>query len=81
MLLLDEPTSALDPSLENQVIDYILDESDSKTVIMIMHHLINPERFDRILFLADGKILGFDSHCNLMVQNETYRKMTEEEQE
>lgn len=81
VLLLDEPTSALDLALENQVIDYVLDESNFKTVIMILHHLIEPERFDRILFLADGKILGFDSHCNLMTQNETYRRMIKEKQE
>ena len=32
---------------------------------------------DRILFIEDGKLAGFDTHEHLYSTNESYRKMVE----
>ena len=48
-----------------------------KTTILIAHRISTVEQMDRILFLEDGKISGFDTHEALCRTNEAYRKMVD----
>lgn len=73
--LLDEPTSALDIGTHNAVMDYILDETVSRTVIVIIHRLTDPQRFDKVLMMENGTVAGFDSHERLLSTNKAYRAM------
>jgi polar amino acid transport system permease protein len=60
VLLLDEPTSALDPERVNEVLDVIgkLAREDGLTMIISTHQLrFAAEVADRVVFLADGRIL------------------------
>lgn len=66
LLVLDEPTSGLDPKTETDVMTYLSRvASQGKTVICSTHILENLNLFDKILVLADGRSVFFDSPKNL----------------
>ena len=58
-LLCDEITSALDPELKGEVLDVLLDlKRDGLTLILVTHEIgFARKAADRILVLADGKIV------------------------
>ncbi|MFS0885696.1 amino acid ABC transporter ATP-binding protein [Aeromicrobium sp. 179-A 4D2 NHS] len=59
LLLLDEVTSALDPLLVAEVLDVIRDlRHEGRTIVMATHEMdFARECADRIVFLADGRIV------------------------
>lgn len=59
LLLLDEPTSALDPELVGEVLDTIKKAANEGYTMLLVSHEMNFVRnvADRVIFLADGKIL------------------------
>ena len=59
LLLLDEVTSALDPLLVAEVLDVIRDlRGEGRTIVMATHEMdFARECADRIVFLADGRIV------------------------
>lgn len=62
LLVLDEPTSGLDPKTETEVMTYLRRvASQGKTVICSTHILENLDLFDKILVLAEGGVVFFDS--------------------
>lgn len=75
VLLLDEPTSALDISTHNAVMRYLTQELPGKTIIMIIHRLTEPERFDKIIVMEDGRLVGFGYHDTLIGSNPSYKAM------
>jgi ABC-type multidrug transport system fused ATPase/permease subunit len=59
IVLLDEPSSRLDPATERlmtQAVDRLL---ENRTGIIIAHRLATVERVDKIMVLADGRILEY----------------------
>jgi ATP-binding cassette, subfamily B, bacterial len=59
IVILDEPSSRLDPATERLVsraIDRLL---ENRTGIIIAHHLATVERVDKIMVLAEGRILEY----------------------
>ncbi len=66
LLLLDEPTADLDTHNERLVIQALEDLSRGKTVLMLAHRLAGIERADRILVLADGRIVEQGSYQQLI---------------
>ncbi|MGO4955665.1 amino acid ABC transporter ATP-binding protein [Luteococcus sp. Sow4_B9] len=59
LMLLDEPTSALDPEMVHEVLDVMLGlAAEGMTMVAVTHEMSFARRAaDRIVFLADGKIL------------------------
>lgn len=59
LLLLDEVTSALDPLLVGEVLDVIRDlKAEGRTIVMATHEMdFARECADRIVFLADGRVI------------------------
>ena len=57
LLILDEPTASLDKDSETIVIDSLKSTWENKTVIMLTHKLSFLECVDKIIVLADGKIV------------------------
>lgn len=59
LLLLDEVTSALDPLLVAEVLEVIRDlKAEGRTIVMATHEMdFARECADRIVFLADGRIV------------------------
>lgn len=59
LLILDEPTSALDPELTGEVAGVIRRlAEEGMTMLMVTHHIdLAAELADRVLVLADGRIV------------------------
>ena len=49
VILLDEPVAHLDHATATQVLDDLLAGTNGRTVVMVSHQPIAPERFDRVL--------------------------------
>lgn len=74
IILLDESTSALDSKSEYQIITYLREKYREKsTFIIITHSQDLADLADRIIFLADGKLVTNGSHRELMIHNDEYR--------
>ena len=72
---LDEPTAALDAKSENEIYQHFLRENEDKTIIFVTHRLSAVKYADKILFLQNGRVLGFDAHEKLIRSNADYRNM------
>lgn len=59
-LVLDEPTAMLDPKGRKEIIDTIIKLNREKgiTIVLITHFMEEAEQADRVLVMADGKILS-----------------------
>lgn len=74
VILLDDPISAVDFSTEKRIMDeLIFGLWKDKTRIVVTHRLQHLKRFDRILFLLDGKIVGNGSFAELSEHNAAFR--------
>lgn len=72
---LDEPTAAIDAKSENEIYKHFLTKNKGKTIVFVTHRLSAVKYADKILFLQNGKVQGFDSHKRLMQINTDYRNM------
>ena len=72
---LDEPTAAIDAKSENEIYEHFLAKNKDKTIVFVTHRLSAVKYANKILFLQNGKVQGFDSHEALMKTNEDYRNM------
>ncbi len=75
ILILDEATSALDSESEQIVQTALLELIQHKTVIAIAHRLSTLLAMDRIIVIADGRIIEDGSHAELIKQNGQYAKL------
>ena len=59
VMLFDEPTSALDPEMVGEVLDLMRDLArDGMTMVVVTHEMgFAREVADRVVFMADGRIL------------------------
>jgi ATP-binding cassette subfamily C protein CydD len=57
VLLLDEPTAGLDADTERRVLDAIESFRVGRTVLTVTHRLADIRRADRILVMAEGRII------------------------
>ncbi|AJY75066.1 amino acid ABC transporter ATP-binding protein [Paenibacillus beijingensis] len=59
VILFDEPTSALDPELVGEVLNVMRSLADKDTTMIIVTHEMSFARevADRVVFMADGKII------------------------
>ena len=67
VMLFDEPTSALDPEMVGEVLDLMRDlAKDGMTMAVVTHEMgFAREVADRVVFMADGKILEEGSPAEL----------------
>lgn len=76
ILILDEATSALDTISEKYVQQTIQTlRSLSKTIIIIAHRLSTIKNADKILVLANGKLVQEGTHENLLYQEGVYNRL------
>ncbi|HTF46821.1 MAG TPA: ABC transporter ATP-binding protein [Pseudonocardia sp.] len=82
LLLLDEATAALDPATEAAVLaasDRLAGRGTDgagprrrRTTVLVAHRLATAARADRIVVLADGRVVEQGSHPELLAQNGRY---------
>ena len=77
ILILDDSVSAVDTKTEKAILQNLQATRAGKTTILIAHRISTVQGMDRILFMEDGKISGFDTHENLYAGNDAYRKMVD----
>lgn len=77
LLILDEATSALDAESENCVSTSISSISRTTTMLIVAHRLSTVRRCDRIVVLDSGRVIGFDTHDNLIQTCPSYERLVE----
>lgn len=69
--MLDESTSALDTASEQRVVDALA----HRTVVIALHRMAAVRRADRIVVLADGRIVAQGTYEELVQESEEFRQM------
>ncbi len=72
ILILDEATSALDTESERRIQEALGRLMKNRTTLVIAHRLSTVEKADRILVMADGRILESGSHAELLAADAHY---------
>lgn len=75
IVIVDEPFSALDPETEHDLLDTLLETCRNRTLIVITHHLAEIERFDRVIFIEDGKVDLAGTPESLMQTSDRFRAL------
>ncbi|XP_050718603.1 ATP-binding cassette sub-family C member 5-like isoform X6 [Eriocheir sinensis] len=71
--LLDDPLSAVDANVGSHLFQWVIKRAlHGKTTIFVTHQLQYLPQCDRVLLLQDGRIVGFDSHVNLLEDSVEY---------
>ena len=75
ILILDEATSALDTQSERHIQAALETLIQGRTTIVIAHRLSTVERADRIVVLAQGKIVEAGRHAELLAAGGLYARL------
>ena len=75
VMLFDEPTSALDPEMVGEVLNVMKDLArEHMTMVVVTHEMgFAREVADRVIFMADGKIVEQNSPEELFTNPQTER--------
>lgn len=73
LLILDDSTSALDANTESSFLRNLTEMSKDITTVIISQRIRTVKNCNKILYIDDGVILGFDTHENLYNKLEDYR--------
>ena len=75
VMLFDEPTSALDPEMINEVLDVMVGlAGEGMTMIVVTHEMgFARKAADRVIFMADGRILEDQKPDDFFTHPETDR--------
>ena len=75
IVILDEATAFADPENEALIQKALATLTKGKTVIMIAHRLPTVVNADKIIVLADGRLVEEGSHAELTARNGLYARM------
>lgn len=75
LLILDEPTANLDVRAETDLFDRFLEITEGVTTILVSHRLSSVRRADRIVVMADGRIMEEGTHEELLTLGGRYATM------
>lgn len=75
ILIMDEATSALDSEVEAAIQESLETLMTGKTVIAIAHRLSTIARMDRLIVMAEGKIVESGTHRQLLEQQGVYARL------
>ncbi len=81
IVLLDEATASLDVENETKIQTAISELVRNKTVLIIAHRMRTVAKADKIVVLEEGALVEEGSHDELLLENGTYAKMWNIQQE
>lgn len=77
VLVLDDSTSAVDTATDARIRTAFREFIPSTTKIIISQRISSIQDADRILVLESGRVLGFDTHENLLEHSSIYQEIYE----
>src|SRR5262249_27379855 len=78
LLVFDEATAALDNETEAAILGAIDRLRDSRTLIVVAHRLSSVRPCDRIVLLADGRVVAVGPYDVLMRDSPEFRRLAQE---
>lgn len=79
LLLADEPSSALDPDNAQHIFNAL--KNKTMTRIVVTHSLALAQQVNRVIFMADGKLVAMGNHDDLLLERERYRDFVQKQGE
>ncbi|ANV91673.1 ABC transporter ATP-binding protein [Picosynechococcus sp. PCC 8807] len=80
VLILDDALSSVDNKTATEILDYLSQSPQNKTVIFITHQLSAAAKGDRIFVMDHGKIVQTGIHEELINQDGLYKQLWEQNQ-
>lgn len=77
ILILDDSTSAVDTATDAKIRETFATRIPNTTKLVISQRISSVQDADRILVMDDGRINGFDTHENLLKNNDIYKEIYE----
>ena len=77
ILILDDSTSAVDTATDAKIRKAFAEEIPGTTKIILAQRISSVSGCDRIIVMEDGQVDGFDTHKNLIENNQIYREVYE----
>lgn len=77
ILILDDSTSAVDTGTDARIREMLATKIPGMTRIIISQRILSIKDADRIIVMNDGAVSGFDTHDNLLKDNEIYKDIYE----
>lgn len=77
LLLADEPSSALDPDNAQHIFNAL--KNKTMTRIVVTHSLALAQQVNRVIFMADGKLVAMGNHDDLLLESERYRDFVQKQ--
>jgi len=75
ILVLDDSTSAVDTATDAKIRKAFRDCIPGTTKLIIAQRIMSVQDCDRIIVMDNGKVLGFDTHENLLRDNKIYQEI------
>jgi ATP-binding cassette, subfamily B, bacterial len=75
VLILDDATSSVDPTKEHEIRDALTEVMRGRTTIVIAHRPATIALADRVVLLADGRVVADGTHRSLLESSPDYREV------
>ncbi|MGQ0831254.1 MAG: ABC transporter ATP-binding protein [Microthrixaceae bacterium] len=75
VLILDDATSSVDPTKEHEIRDALAEVMRDRTTIVIAHRPATIALADRVVLLADGRVVADGTHQDLLESSDAYREV------
>ena len=77
LLIFDEATSSLDVKTENEIMDILAEKKGQMTMVAVSHRLSALKYCDRIIYMADGRIVDIGTIEELKNKHEQFLKLVQ----
>lgn len=75
IMIMDDSVSAVDVKTEETILKHIKENRKNMTTLVVASRISTVMNLDKILVLDNGKVVGFDSHKELLKNCPIYQKM------